>query len=160
MTLEEDDPIGIDGMLQYLYARCRPTDKTSTLEELAIQLETADKYCLQNLTTSIHTVIEERVFQLQKEKRYEEETRRSVQAFVGKIFVEEAGKVWDGLRLPVATLALTIMKKQRNARAEMEELLDEAPLLKKLVLGAALDQLNEDKSVEDEGITDLIAGRY
>jgi hypothetical protein len=155
VRLEDDDPIGIHAMLQYLYARVTPTAEDSTLNELAIQLVTADKYCLQNLALSIRDVIEKLVLQLQQRWYYVRETRRSVQDFVDIVFAEDAGKVWDDLKSTVAELVLGIMKKQKEVRDEMEEMMDGAPALRKLVLSAALGALDRGDLMEEGIVTDL-----
>lgn len=59
VSLEEDDPIGVDAMLRYLQARVIPNLEIHTLGDISIQLITADKHCLQTLALSTKMVIGE-----------------------------------------------------------------------------------------------------
>jgi hypothetical protein len=137
-------------MLHYLHARMRPNVKNATLEDMAMQLVTADKYCLQTLAQSIKRVIKERIDQLRNEAEYTEEMRRSLQGLVGSVFAEDGGKVWDDLRIPVATLVLVVMMKQKETRVEMERMMDGTPQLRKLVLDAALEAMDSSGAKEEE----------
>jgi hypothetical protein len=128
----------------------RPNVKNATLEDMAMQLVTADKYCLQTLAQSIKRVIKERIDQLRNEAEYTEEMRRSLQGLVGSVFAEDGGKVWDDLRIPVATLVLVVMMKQKETRVEMERMMDGTPQLRKLVLGAALEAMDSSGAKEEE----------
>ena len=141
MFMEDDNPIGVNGMLRYLYARKRVTITEETTTELVALLHAADKYCLRALSEivvlTLLYICKDAIFERSSDPR----SIADVKALVESAFAEEAASVWEKLRSIVAGWFWVIILKEKAQEAMLVTVMEKYPELKKEVWRMSIESL-------------------